>query len=131
MVVIMTGAAKRAVFFLSLGISLGLSGSYFLAVRFFRRWDVKVKLREKKKVMASRVLNLIYQKLVVEAVGGEDGYYLTQLRLMISGEEVRYTSEMNWLKIDFLGKDPHLREALDELSYIDAKLKILGWIPWL
>jgi hypothetical protein len=131
MVVIMTGAAKRAVFFLSLGISLGLSGSYFLAVRFFRRWDVKVKLREKKKVMASRVLNLIYQKLLVEAVGGEDGYYLTQLRLMISGEEVRYTSEMNWLKIDFLGKDPHLREALDELSYIDAKLKILGWIPWL
>jgi hypothetical protein len=90
-----------------------------------------VKLREKKKVMASRVLNLIYQKLLVEAVGGEDGYYLTQLRLMISGEEVRYTSEMNWLKIDFLGKDPHLREALDELSYIDAKLKILGWIPWL
>jgi hypothetical protein len=90
-----------------------------------------MKLRDKKKATSSQVLSLIYQKSLVKAVGSEEGYFLSRLRSMVAGEDIRYNSEMNWLKIDFLGQDPELRKALDELSYIDAKLQIFGWIPWL
>jgi len=81
--------------------------------------------------VASQVLKLIYQKSLVEAVGGEDGYYLIRIRRMIAGENLPYTSEMNWLKVDFLNQDPQLNEAINELSNVDAKVQLFGWIPWL
>ena len=89
-----------------------------------------MKLKEKKKALANQVLILIETEGIVEEVGGRDGNYLTQIRRMASGENIRYDNSLNWVKIDFLYQYPEILAALNELSYVDAKLAIFGWIPW-
>lgn len=90
-----------------------------------------MRLREKKRVLAARAIRLIEDKNLVKSAGDFDGPFLMKLRSMVAGEDTPFDDGMNWLKIDTLGLDPELNRTLNELSEVDNKIRLFGWIPWL
>lgn len=89
-----------------------------------------MKLREQKKNKAAKILSLIEEKSLIDAVGGVEGYYLTQMRKMAEGADIKYDGDMNWVKIDFLSQYPDINQELNDLAAIEGKLMWFSWIPW-
>lgn len=90
-----------------------------------------MKLREKKKIIAKQLLCLLHKHSLIDSVGGIDGVYISKLNKMVAGENVRYDREMNWLKIDFLYQYPDVAKKIEELSKVDIKISLIGWLPWI
>lgn len=88
-----------------------------------------MKLRDKKKFLAAEVVELIQQHKLIESVGGLKGPFLTAFYKMAAGENVPYSEDLNWVKIDFLYKFPEIKSRLDELDDLETKIKLYGWIP--